>query len=224
MECKIIQDLLPLYAEKLTSDESNKAIEEHLKGCPECMEALEGISAAAPPAPDRDIKPLKKARRSLLLRIPAILLSLALVLGGVFLFVFWGVVPMSGEDISAVIEIAGEENDLTFNIVDSEHNIVEERTLHRPLSITFMGCCSCIRKDVSVHYDYNPDGTMTGHYDVTVYKCKKLPFDDMGEHPNEWNFATDPKRGETLTLHCRDTFITYDLWELYQQYADGSSE
>ncbi len=36
--CKIVQDLLPNYIEGLTSDETNKFIEEHLKECVECKE------------------------------------------------------------------------------------------------------------------------------------------------------------------------------------------
>ena len=34
--CKIIQDLLPSYIEKLTKDETNLFIEEHLNECEEC--------------------------------------------------------------------------------------------------------------------------------------------------------------------------------------------
>lgn len=36
-KCKIIQDLLPTYIENLTSDETTKFIEEHLKNCSECQ-------------------------------------------------------------------------------------------------------------------------------------------------------------------------------------------
>ncbi len=35
-DCKIVQDLLPNYIEKLTTEESNKFIEEHLIECKEC--------------------------------------------------------------------------------------------------------------------------------------------------------------------------------------------
>ena len=35
-ECKIVQDLLPNYIEKLTNEETNKFIEEHLKNCEDC--------------------------------------------------------------------------------------------------------------------------------------------------------------------------------------------
>ena len=34
--CKIVQDLLPNYIEKLTSDETNIFIEKHLKECEDC--------------------------------------------------------------------------------------------------------------------------------------------------------------------------------------------
>lgn len=39
-ECEIVRDLLPLYAEKMTSDASNELIETHLKTCAECRALL----------------------------------------------------------------------------------------------------------------------------------------------------------------------------------------
>lgn len=42
-ECKLVQDLLPNYIEKLTSEESNRIIETHLKECPECKRILENM-------------------------------------------------------------------------------------------------------------------------------------------------------------------------------------
>lgn len=41
MKCKVIQDLLPLYIDGLTSEESNKEIEKHLKTCKECRECCQ---------------------------------------------------------------------------------------------------------------------------------------------------------------------------------------
>lgn len=40
-DCKIVQDLLPNYLEKLTNEETNHFIEEHLKECPECQSLFE---------------------------------------------------------------------------------------------------------------------------------------------------------------------------------------
>ena len=42
-DCKIIQDLLPNYIDKLTTKESNAYIEEHLKECEECRKNLEDM-------------------------------------------------------------------------------------------------------------------------------------------------------------------------------------
>ncbi len=42
-DCKIIQDLLPNYIEKLTNEETNHFIEEHLKECTECQHIFENM-------------------------------------------------------------------------------------------------------------------------------------------------------------------------------------
>lgn len=41
--CKIVQDLLPNYIEKLTDEETNKYIEEHINQCEECKNILENM-------------------------------------------------------------------------------------------------------------------------------------------------------------------------------------
>ena len=35
-ECKLVQDLLPLYIEDILSEESKQYVEQHLNGCDEC--------------------------------------------------------------------------------------------------------------------------------------------------------------------------------------------
>lgn len=42
-DCKIVQDLLPNYIEKLTNEETNIFIEEHIKSCRECNEVLNNM-------------------------------------------------------------------------------------------------------------------------------------------------------------------------------------
>lgn len=44
INCNIINDLLPLYAEGLTSEESNRIIEEHLKECEECRKLYQEMT------------------------------------------------------------------------------------------------------------------------------------------------------------------------------------
>ena len=65
LDCEIVRDLLPSYADGLTSDITNRAIEAHLASCTECSEALlamrEPERQEKPPAPEVDY--LKKVRR-----------------------------------------------------------------------------------------------------------------------------------------------------------------
>ena len=48
MNCKIVQDLLPLYHDGVCSEESRRAVKEHLAGCEACRQALEDMDAPLP--------------------------------------------------------------------------------------------------------------------------------------------------------------------------------
>ena len=43
LPCAVVRDLLPLYAENLTEDETKKLVDEHLEGCTECRQKLAEI-------------------------------------------------------------------------------------------------------------------------------------------------------------------------------------
>ena len=69
MQCEIIRDLLPLYAEGLTGDAANREIEAHLAGCDACAKALEQLRVPVEqPEPQAEawkaaVKKEKKTRR-----------------------------------------------------------------------------------------------------------------------------------------------------------------
>lgn len=44
ISCELIKDLLPLYADGICSQESKKAVEEHIKNCSDCSDELEKIT------------------------------------------------------------------------------------------------------------------------------------------------------------------------------------
>ena len=46
--CDIIRDLLPLYAEHITSEASNALVEEHLAECEACRAELEQMGLGVP--------------------------------------------------------------------------------------------------------------------------------------------------------------------------------
>lgn len=43
-ECKLVQDLLPNYIEKVTSEETNQYIQEHLQSCAECTQVYTSMT------------------------------------------------------------------------------------------------------------------------------------------------------------------------------------
>ena len=43
LDCSIVRDMLPLFVENLTSEDSNNAIHRHLEQCESCRKYLENI-------------------------------------------------------------------------------------------------------------------------------------------------------------------------------------
>lgn len=79
-DCKIVGDLLPLYAEDMVSEETKEYVAEHLSDCVECRGAYEKMSSArltaeVEAAPLKDVKRKIKRRRT-----EAVLLAVVLVL------------------------------------------------------------------------------------------------------------------------------------------------
>lgn len=86
LDCAIVRDLLPSYVDGLCSDTTNQAVEEHLKDCPGCTEALrrmrEPETKAESPAPEVDyLKKVRRrsTRRSLIIGIVLMLIGMTLV-------------------------------------------------------------------------------------------------------------------------------------------------
>ena len=82
MNCDIVMDLLPLYAEGLASEKSRALVEEHLRSCLKCQKALAGMGTALPDEgqaalPLEKISQKLKTRR-LLAGLLAMFLALAL--------------------------------------------------------------------------------------------------------------------------------------------------
>lgn len=64
--CDIIRDLLPLYAEHITSEASNALVEEHLAECEACRAELEQMEQPVPVRPEaQPDAPLRRIRAAL---------------------------------------------------------------------------------------------------------------------------------------------------------------
>ena len=66
LPCKVIEDMLPMYYDKVCSEESAALVEEHLKGCPHCGQMLLDLRGDIdiPEKQVDDIKPLKMIQKS----------------------------------------------------------------------------------------------------------------------------------------------------------------
>ncbi len=245
MKCNIIRDLLPLYCDKLTSQDSNEEIEKHLHECEECNAVYESMNNKEDniKVPDKDVKPLKKVKKRTALKIIAAVISTAAVLFGVFMFVFWGVVPISSDKLHYTVTAKEVKSYMVKSDVHDENGAYsyEYRSEfgddfypipdgvkvknEKHISFEFTGDCSCTNERTDSKYDYfvNDEGVndIIAHYHIWIYPVIKLPFDDRGEYPNQYSWGTnDVKEGSTLTIHYRDKTETIDLWELYQKTVE----
>jgi len=81
ISCDVINDLLPLYAEDLTSDDTLILIEEHLKTCTDCKKQLEFFENTGEIPIDTIVEPFKKIEKKLFRkRIQIVALTITLVL------------------------------------------------------------------------------------------------------------------------------------------------
>ncbi len=108
LDCEIVRDLLPSYADGLTSGVTNQAIEAHIVSCAECSKALfamrEPECKEQPPAPEVDY--LKKVRRrtgytAVLCAAGAVVLVIAFIC--IRLFAFGNELDPAGVNYSAFV-------------------------------------------------------------------------------------------------------------------------
>lgn len=66
IECAIVKDLLDVYIEHLTYEETNDFIEEHIKKCTECRDALKNFQEEEIHQ-EEEIRYLKRLRRKIIL-------------------------------------------------------------------------------------------------------------------------------------------------------------
>ncbi|WP_051536527.1 zf-HC2 domain-containing protein [Ruminococcus flavefaciens] len=240
MKCSIIRDLLPLYCDKLTSEDSNEEIEKHLRECEECNNIYESMNNKEDEikADRKDIKPLKKIKKRITLRVIAAIFGTLAVLSAVFVFVFVGVIPISSDKLHYTVTEAYEIK--TYELKTGPNADGEYFTEYRDenmdnfypipegvevknkkyLQINFTVDHKYVMSRSSMDFDdlLLEDGI---HHDRIIhdhkrlYHVSKLPFDNRGEGSNVIHERYAVKEGDTLTIHCRDKDIELDLWQLY---------
>jgi hypothetical protein len=240
MKCNIIIDLLPLYCDKLTSQDSNEEIEKHLHECKECNAIYESMNQKEDDikVPDKDVKPLKKIKKRTKLKVIGAVFGTLAVLAAAFVFLFVGVIPIKSDKLHYTVtaievksytvksDVPDEKGDYSTEyrteFSDDFYPIPEgvEVKAEKRINIEYEGDCSCTNERIDATYeDYlMPDGKHHGliiHSGITIYPVIRLPFDDRGEHPNQHSSGYIANEGNTLTIHCRDKDIKLDLYQLW---------
>lgn len=86
IQCEIIRDILPLYAEDMVSQPTREMVEEHLDECEACTQELEALRKPQKVPAEVDVTSLKRVgdaiRRRRILSVMAVLLFITTVLLG----------------------------------------------------------------------------------------------------------------------------------------------
>lgn len=118
MKCEIIRDLLPSYVDELTSEESNRVIEEHLETCAACRDALNAMKEEVRTANSvednkKAIKPFQKLRRSVWKAAGITAVVCVLLLGGL-VYYFGHSWEADSSDVKVTYEKVGDVVTLGF--------------------------------------------------------------------------------------------------------------
>lgn len=127
MNCNIIKDLLPSYIDKICSEDTVKAVEEHIQHCEECKQTLKKMQQQTdfvqtiPEEVKKAIKPLKKINKKRRIQvIAAIVMTFMITVVGGFVIeevepvrqIFF---PIIRADVFVDIEDMEEWQSIYFN-------------------------------------------------------------------------------------------------------------
>lgn len=123
LNCNIVRDLLPIYIDELTSEETAIEIKEHLQGCVECNKLLEEMKCPMEridlESENREINYLKKikAKGAKKLRISiAVILCIFSIL--TYLFVIGS--PVKKKDMELKQSVVNGELRIDFNLINGK--------------------------------------------------------------------------------------------------------
>ena len=90
LDCEIVNDLLPSYIDKLTSEKTTEEITEHLSECESCRQVYRDMTNSEPQMteqPEVDyLKKINRSRRRVAIIATSAVLVAGLVAGAIFLF------------------------------------------------------------------------------------------------------------------------------------------
>lgn len=219
MNCKIIQDLLPLYADGIASEETNEAVREHIAECEECggiyKKMTESSQIIENTQNKRDVDYMKKIKsRGIKITAAAVgilsfITAAALICFKLF---YWGF-ELTPDDIIIDCDIS-ERSNKAGDFVDVDFNI----TLKNGMKI---------RYDDSVYLNYT-DGCEYRYNYITPKAVFKNPFDiqkDFDHSTTLFGYGV-PKNNNyskfEFNIILKDTSYNYDINEIVEEYLHNA--
>lgn len=204
INCNIIKDLLPLYIDNLTSNESNEIIEEHLNSCNECQIVYEQMNAPIEAEQEQnrenEIDYLKKVKTKTIKNYVFVFSIIAIV--AILTFVFLIGIRVKSDNVNIVANVY-DENEGSFKIVLSNG---------KRLNVTTMPITG-----------FNDNGDIiTAGYVLTPYSLQPLP----GKDCDNYTIGYPLNRDFNITIRFRDKDVVYvvrnnQLLELKEPLSEG---
>ncbi|MDE6709102.1 MAG: zf-HC2 domain-containing protein [Oscillospiraceae bacterium] len=209
MNCKIIQDLLPLYADGIASEETNEAVSKHIAECEECGKIYEKMTAYTKiiesAQTDRDVNYMKKiksrGKKTTAAIVGGVSAAIAIALLCVKLF-YWGF-AVTSDDIDIICNMRKHGDDV-------DGSVYVEFTVEMKNGMT-------IRHDFS---EYTSDDCIY-HY-ITPKAVFRMPFDmpkDQSSFLIAYNKVKDQNQfNHELNIILEDTSYNYDIDKMAEEF------
>lgn len=227
INCNIIRDILPLYADEVVSDDTKTLVEGHLAECEACTQQLHTIrSPIVLPIQEDEVKTIRTFKRrwgwkKVLQGVLATLLTFAVGFG-IFMFLYGYGLPVKAEDLiirtGLQCKRAGDD---TETCPTGEHLWIIDIDTH----------IGDYRDTCKFQYEViNGKEVCTG---VTLYARRTpfiMPWDYAGyiRAGYDWpeDLPTDEGYDFTVTIVCADQTLTYSLREegILEPAAEHSPE
>ncbi|MBR3446754.1 MAG: zf-HC2 domain-containing protein [Oscillospiraceae bacterium] len=244
MKCCIAKDLLPLYAEQLTGEETAAEIRAHLEQCEECAALFAEMQAQQQPAiaAPEDIRPLKTVRtRSRILALAAAAFSV------LFYVLFFRFCIMGTKLRSDQITMEVKTNWVVYNPERLHHRLRRFDTygeaaaamqepdagrLYEEVHVTVHCDCLSVRADGESGNIRDDSDTpeqfraSTSHCTFYSVLMPPLALDSSMFHKSRWaqrSFCGVADEGSTVMICCRDGNFGYQLTDL-AALADASPD
>ncbi|MGN1230359.1 MAG: zf-HC2 domain-containing protein [Anaerotignum sp.] len=162
MKCEIIRDLLPMYMDGLTSEESNMEIETHLEDCALCSEILQQMQKEMETKEETEKRKINLFRKFNRRMRGAVATAVAVC------------ICLSGAGWKAFAQgFAVEPDEITMDVRIAEDSLYLDFELQEDAVL-----------QAAVMYDQ-------ATAEISLRKAWQVPFDDRGKFPNRFSWGMD---------------------------------